>query len=317
MTDVFFAAPLRIATRESRLALWQANHVADLLRARYPKAGVELLGMTTRGDQILDRPLAEIGGKGLFTKELEVALLDGRAELAVHSLKDVPMDLPAAFSLAAILSRADARDALVSNRYDSLAALPADAVVGTSSLRRAAQIRAQYPGFRVQPLRGNLDTRLAKLDAGQYDAIVLAAAGLTRLGLAGRICQYLPLEQMLPAPGQGMLGLEIRADQHAVREALAFLNDPEAALIAVAERAVSRQLAGNCKTPLAAYAEFVAPDVMLLRTLLADDAGRIARIDRRGAVRSAAQAQSLGEAAAAALKDALLQLSTDTAGDRR
>ena len=202
MTESAYSAPLRIATRESRLALWQANHVAELLRARHPAAGVALLGMTTRGDQILDRPLAEIGGKGLFTKELEVALFDGRAELAVHSLKDVPMDLPEGFDLAAVMTRADARDAFVSTRYASLDELPPDAVVGTSSLRRAAQLQARHPGFRIQPLRGNLDTRLGKLDAGQYDAIVLAAAGLTRLGLADRIRQYLPLDEMLPAPGQ-------------------------------------------------------------------------------------------------------------------
>ena len=175
MTESAYSAPLRIATRESRLALWQASHVAELLRARHPAADVALLGMTTRGDQILDRPLAEIGGKGLFTKELEVALFDGRAELAVHSLKDVPMELPEGFELAAVMTRADARDAFVSTRYASLDELPSDAVVGTSSLRRAAQLQARHPGFRIQPLRGNLDTRLGKLDAGQYDAIVLAA----------------------------------------------------------------------------------------------------------------------------------------------
>ena len=296
MTESAYSAPLRIATRESRLALWQANHVAELLRARHSAADVALLGMTTRGDQILDRPLAEIGGKGLFTKELEVALFDGRAELAVHSLKDVPMDL------AAVMTRADARDAFVSTRYASLDELPPDAVVGTSSLRRAAQLQARHPGFRIQPLRGNLDTRLGKLDAGQYDAIVLAAAGLTRLGLADRIRQYLPLDEMLPAPGQGMLGIEIRADRDDVRQALAFLNDPEAARIAAAERAVSRQLGGNCKTPLAAHARFTAPGQMQLDALLADDDGRIARVTRVGKVADPEEARVMGEAVAAELK---------------
>ena len=293
---------LRIATRESRLALWQANHVAALLRARHPAADVALLGMTTRGDQILDRPLAEIGGKGLFTKELEVALFDGRAELAVHSLKDVPMDLPEGFDLAAVMTRADARDAFVSTRYASLDELPPDAVVGTSSLRRAAQLQARHPGFRIQPLRGNLDTRLGKLDAGQYDAIVLAAAGLTRLGLADRIRQYLPLDEMLPAPGQGMLGIEIRADRDDVRQALAFLNDPEAACIAAAERAVSRQLGGNCKTPLAAYGQFVAPGRLQLDALLAGPDGRIARVCETADIGDEAQARTLGEGVAAQLQ---------------
>ena len=302
MTESAFSAPLRIATRESRLALWQANHVAALLKARYPQAEVGLVGMTTRGDQILDRPLAEIGGKGLFTKELEVALLDGRAELAVHSLKDVPMELPEGFELAAVMTRADPRDALVSVRYDALEALPADAVVGTSSLRRAAQLKARFPGFRIEPLRGNLDTRLGKLDAGQYDAIVLAAAGLTRLGLAHRIRQYLDVTQSLPAPGQGMLGIEIRADRDDVRRALAFLNDPEAARIAAAERAVSRQLGGNCKTPLAAHARFTAPGQMQLDALLADDDGRIARVTRVGKVADPEEARVMGEAVAAELK---------------
>ncbi len=302
MTESAFSAPLRIATRESRLALWQANHVAELLRARHPAADVTLLGMTTRGDQILDRPLAEIGGKGLFTKELEVALFDGRAELAVHSLKDVPMDLPEGFDLAAVMTRTDARDAFVSTRYASLDELPADAVVGTSSLRRAAQLQARHPGFCIQPLRGNLDTRLGKLDAGQYDAIVLAAAGLTRLGLADRIRQYLPLDEMLPAPGQGMLGIEIRADRDDVRQALAFLNDPEAACIAAAERAVSRQLGGNCKTPLAAHARFTAPEQMQLDALLADDDGRIARVTRVGKVADPEEARVMGEAVATELK---------------
>lgn len=292
----------RIATRESRLALWQAEHVAALLRARYPEARVELLGMTTRGDQILDKPLSEIGGKGLFTKELEHALFDGRAELAVHSLKDVPMDLPDGFALAAMLTRADPRDALVSVHHASLDELPPDAVVGTSSLRRAAQLRERHPGFRIEPLRGNLDTRLRKLDEGQYDAIVLAAAGLTRLGLEARIRQYLPVDQMLPAPGQGMLGIEIRADRDDVREQLAFLNDPGAVLVAEAERAVSRQLGGNCKTPLAAHATLAGGSLLTLDALLAIDDGSIRRCRLEAVVKDAAEARRLGEQAAARLR---------------
>ena len=298
-------ATFRIATRESRLALWQAEHVASLLRAQHPQARVELVGMTTRGDQILDRPLAEIGGKGLFTKELEVALLDGRADLAVHSLKDVPMELPEGFDLAAVLTRADPRDAFVSNRHASLEALPADAVVGTSSLRRAAQLRERFPGLRIEPLRGNLDTRLGKLDAGQYDAVVLAAAGLTRLGLAERIRACLPVTTMLPAPGQGMLGIEIRADRDDMRAALAFLNDGEAALVAAAERAVSRQLGGNCKTPLAAFATVAAPGRLQLDALLAGDDGRVHRCRREAAVVDTDAARRLGESAAAELAEAV------------
>lgn len=294
-------AVIRIATRESRLALWQAEHVAALLRARYPAMQVELLGMTTRGDQILDKPLAEIGGKGLFIKELEHALHDGRADLAVHSLKDVPMELPEGFDLAAVLSRADPRDAFISNDHASLAALPADAVVGTSSLRRAAQLREQHPGFRIEPLRGNLDTRLGKLDAGQYDAIILAAAGLERLGLSARIRQYLPVEQMLPAPGQGMLGIEIRADRADMRGLLAFLNDPVAQCAAEAERAVSRKLGGSCRTPLAAYATMSDGNRMRIDALLAADDGRIGRSRLEALVRTPAQARALGEQVAAEL----------------
>ena len=208
---------LVIATRASRLALWQAEHVRDRLRALYPACAVELLTLTTRGDQILDRTLSKVGGKGLFVKELETALLDGRADLAVHSLKDVPVDLQAPFELCAVLERADPRDAFVSNTYATLAELPAGAVVGTSSLRREAQIRARHPQLAVKPLRGNLDTRLGKLDRGDYDAIVLAAAGLERLGLGGRIRSLLDPAVSLPAAGQGALGIEIRDDRDDMR----------------------------------------------------------------------------------------------------
>ena len=292
---------LRIATRESRLALWQANHVAGLLKARYPSCAVSLVGMTTRGDQIQDRPLSDIGGKGLFTKELELALLDGSAELAVHSLKDVPMDLPDAFELACVLERADPRDAFVSNRYAELAQLPAGALVGTSSLRRAAQLRERFPALRIEPLRGNLDTRLAKLDAGQYDAIVLAAAGLKRLGLATRIRQVMPPDLLLPAPGQGVLGIEIRKDLAEVREALAFVDHRETLLAVAAERAVSRQLGGNCRTPLGAYAHLLPDGQLRIDALLADADGAIRRAGLQETVASADQARLLGERAASLL----------------
>jgi hydroxymethylbilane synthase len=245
-------APTIIATRESRLALWQAEHVRDLLQ---DQAGlqVELLGMTTRGDQILDRALSKVGGKGLFVKELETALEEGRAHLAVHSLKDVPMDLPEGFVLAAVLEREDPRDALVSNRHASLADLPQGAVVGTSSLRRVVQLLAARPDLRIEPLRGNLDTRLRKLDDGGYDAIVLAAAGLKRLGLSARIRSCFEVEQMIPAAGQGALGIEVREDATTLRQTLAALAHRPTFLTAHAERAVSRALGGSCSMPLAAH----------------------------------------------------------------
>jgi hydroxymethylbilane synthase len=245
-------APTIIATRESRLALWQAEHVRDLLQ---DQAGlqVELLGMTTRGDQILDRALSMVGGMGLFVKELETALEEGRAHLAVHSLKDVPMDLPEGFVLAAVLEREDPRDALVSNRHASLADLPQGAVVGTSSLRRVVQLLAARPDLRIEPLRGNLDTRLRKLDDGGYDAIVLAAAGLKRLGLSARIRSCFEVEQMIPAAGQGALGIEVREDATTLRQTLAALAHRPTFLTAHAERAVSRALGGSCSMPLAAH----------------------------------------------------------------
>src|SRR6185437_13579845 len=243
---------LVIATRESRLAMWQAEHVQALLAARFG-ASVSLLAMTTRGDRILDRPLADVGGKGLFIKELETALEDRRADLAVHSLKDVPMDLPEGFALAAVLEREDPRDALVSNRFASLAALPQGAVVGTSSLRRVVQLLALRPDLRVESLRGNLDTRLRKLDEDGYDAIILAAAGLVRLGLAARIRVRLDPAEMLPCAGQGALGIETRADRGELNGRLAQLADLPTHLAVAAERAVSRALGGNCSMPLAAY----------------------------------------------------------------
>ena len=241
-----------IATRESRLALWQAEHVQALLS----QGGrtVHLLGMTTRGDQILDRSLSKVGGKGLFVKELETALEEGRADLAVHSLKDVPMDLPEGFSLACVMAREDPRDAFVSNQYASLADLPQGAVVGTSSLRRTVLLRALRPDLKIEPLRGNLDTRLRKLDDGHYAAIVLAAAGLKRLGLASRIASVFETDMMLPAAGQGALGIEIRSDRHDLVAALAPLADQATWLAVAAERAVSRAMGGSCSMPLAAHA---------------------------------------------------------------
>lgn len=250
---------ITIATRESRLALWQAEHV----KAQLERLGhsVTLLGMTTRGDQILDRSLSKVGGKGLFVKELEVALEEGRADLAVHSLKDVPMELPEGFALACVMEREDPRDALVSPNFASLAALPQGAVVGTSSLRRVVLLREQFrllnrPDLRIEPLRGNLDTRLGKLDAGQYGAIVLAAAGLKRLGLGARIRQLFEPADMLPAAGQGALGIEVRSDRADLLELLQPLAHQSSWLAVAAERAVSRTLGGSCSMPLAAFATF-------------------------------------------------------------
>jgi len=292
---------LVIATRASRLALWQAEHVRDRLRTLYPACAVELLTLTTRGDQILDRTLSKVGGKGLFVKELENALLDGRADLAVHSLKDVPVDLQAPFELCAVLDRADPRDAFVSNRYASLADLPAGAVVGTSSLRRESQIRARFPALVVKPLRGNLDTRLGKLDKGDYAAIVLAAAGLERLGMGERIRSLLDPADSLPAAGQGALGIEIRDDRDDMRAWLAPLVSADTTACVLAERAVSRKLGGSCQVPLAAFAQ-IAGDTLSLRALVASpDGTRIVHATHTGSVD---QAEAIGEAAASELLDA-------------
>ncbi len=244
---------LRIATRKSALALWQAEHVAALLRAAHPGLAVTLVPMSTRGDEILDQPLATIGGKGLFLKELEVAMLEGRAELAVHSLKDVPAELEPGFALPAILPRADAADAFVSNAYADLAALPHGARVGTSSLRRQAQLRALRPDLRLLDLRGNVGTRLGKLDAGHYDAIVLACAGLERLALASRIRARLAAPDWLPAPGQAAIAIEARADQPGVLALLAALDDADTRLSVSAERAMNRALGGSCTVPVGAW----------------------------------------------------------------
>jgi hydroxymethylbilane synthase len=263
---------LVIASRESRLAMWQAEHVRDRLRALYPQCSIEILGMTTKGDQILDRSLSKVGGKGLFVKELEVAMAEGRADLAVHSLKDVPMELPEGFALAAVLEREDPRDAFVSNDHASLDDLPDGAVVGTSSLRRQALIAARYPKLVIKPLRGNLDTRLGKLDKGEYAAIILAAAGLKRLGVPQRIRALLPPEQSLPAPGQGAMAIEVPAARQELFDILAPLNHVPTAQAVAAERTVSRIFGGSCQIPLAAFA--VVDDAeMSLRAMIATPDG--------------------------------------------
>ncbi|VWX56486.1 hydroxymethylbilane synthase [Burkholderiales bacterium 8X] len=294
-----------IATRESRLALWQAEHVRSLLQERGHT--VELLGMTTRGDQILDRSLSKVGGKGLFVKELEQALEDGRADIAVHSLKDVPMDLPDGFMLACVLEREDPRDALVSPRYSSLEELPQGAVVGTSSLRRVVLLRALRPDLRIEPLRGNLDTRLRKLDEGQYDAIVLAAAGLKRLGLEHRIRLAFDEDRMLPAAGQGALGIEIRADRPELNAWLAPLESPKDALATAAERAVSRAMGGSCSMPLAAHARWQPSGDLRIDAAWgdperADALVRVHVLAEPDEVADMAGARSLGEAAASLLR---------------
>ncbi|MBV2235642.1 MAG: hydroxymethylbilane synthase [Sterolibacterium sp.] len=288
-----------IATRESRLALWQAEHVQTQLRQLYPACRVELLGMTTRGDQILDRPLAKIGGKGLFIKELETALLDGSADIAVHSMKDVPMQMAAEFELLAIGERESPFDAFVSNKYASLDDMPPGAVVGTSSLRREAQLHAHYPYLAVSSLRGNLDTRLRKLDQGEYDAIILAAAGLKRLGLAERIRAVLPAEVSLPAVGQGAIGIEVKAGRPELAAWLAPLDHAATAVCVRAERAVSRALAGSCEVPLGAYAELLGTQLWLRGFVASPDGQRFARAELRGNVD---QPEQLGEQLAAALR---------------
>ena len=252
--------------------MWQAEHVRDQLQNLYPACDIQILGMTTRGDQILDRTLSQVGGKGLFVKELEVAMAEGRADLAVHSLKDVPMDLPEGFALAAILQREDPRDAFVSNQYASLDALPAGSVVGTSSLRRQAFIAARYPDLIIQPLRGNLGTRLRKLDQGDYAAIILAAAGLKRLGLPERIRAYLEPEQSLPAAGQGAMAIEVPTNRPELIAYLQPLNHIETAQAVFAERAISKAFGGSCQIPLAAFAE-IADGQMNLRAMIASPDG--------------------------------------------
>jgi hydroxymethylbilane synthase len=289
-----------IASRKSRLALWQSEHVAQALRRLYPHCDVSILGVTTRGDQILDRPLAEVGGKGLFIKELEVAIEEGRADLAVHSAKDVPMQLPQGFCLAAFTLREDPRDCLVSNLSASLEALPAGSIVGTSSLRREAQLRERYPGLEVKPLRGNLDTRLAKLDRGECQAMVLAAAGLKRLGLAARIRAMLEPEQSLPAPGQGALAIECREDRSDLRQRLTSLEDSATSACVRAERALSRALSGDCQLPLAAYAVASGTQIRLRGLVAEPDGSRVVRAESSGPI---SEPESLGATLAGTLRN--------------
>jgi hydroxymethylbilane synthase len=289
---------LVIATRRSALALWQAEHVKSRLEALHPALRVELLPMSTRGDELLDRRLDQVGGKGLFVKELETAIAEGRADLAVHSMKDVPADLPPGFTLAAITMREDPRDALVSNRYAALADMPAGAVLGTSSLRRAAQAMERYPELQVKLLRGNVETRIAKLDRGEYDAIVLAVAGLVRLGLAARIRARLAIDDSLPAPGQGALGIECLAARAEVRAMLEPLEHADTARCVRAERAVSRALGGSCALPLGAYAT-TAGEALQLRALVASaDGKRVIRARATGG-----DPEAVGEAAAQSLRE--------------
>lgn len=296
---------ITIATRESPLALWQAEHVASLLRQRGHT--VALLGMTTQGDRILNVSLSKIGGKGLFVKELEIALEDGRADIAVHSLKDVPMDLPDGFEMACVMEREDPRDAFVSNHFASLADLPDGAVVGTSSLRRQVLLKALRPDLKIEPLRGNLGTRLRKLDDGGYDAIVLAAAGLIRLGLGSRIrFAFSPDEQMLPAAGQGALGIEIRTGRPELLAALAPLDHRHTRLTTSAERAVSRAMGGSCSMPLAAFATLDGDDRLRLRAAWGDPEGfgALLTAEVAGTVGTLADAAALGELAAQHLRAA-------------
>ena len=285
---------LVIATRESPLALWQAEYVRTALEAAHPGLKVELLGMTSRGDQLLDVPLAKVGGKGLFVKELETALLDGSADIAVHSMKDVPMDFPQGLGLGVICEREDPSDAFVSNRYQTLDDLPAGSIVGTSSLRRECQLRERRPDLTVTFLRGNVNTRLRKRDEGEYDAIILASAGLVRLGFAQRIAQPIAFEHSLPAGGQGAVGIELRTGDPAVLELLQALHHEPTAQRVTAERAMNRRLQGGCQVPIACFAEHVAGGARLrLRGLVGrPDGSLMLRAEAEAAV---AQAQQLGE----------------------
>ena len=278
---------LRIATRQSALALWQANHVAARLRAEHPGIAIELVPLTTRGDQILDRPLATIGGKGLFLKELEVAMLDGDADIAVHSLKDVPMDLDPGFALGAVLERADPADAFVSLAFERVDQLPPGARVGTSSLRRQAQLRALRPDLALLDLRGNVGTRLAKLDAGSYDAIILACAGLDRLGESGRIRSRLEPPHWLPAAAQGAIAIEYRGGDKRVAALLAPLDDAATSVCVSAERALTRHLQGNCQVPIAAFC-IETENGLHLSGLVGDAAtGKLVRAEASGAANAA------------------------------
>lgn len=286
---------LVIASRESALAMWQAEHIRDRLRSLYPQTEVSILGMTTKGDQILDVSLSKIGGKGLFVKELETALENGSADIAVHSLKDVPMHLPEGFILACICKREEPHDAFVSNHHASLEALPAGSVVGTSSLRRESQLRARFPHLQVEPLRGNVQTRLRKLDEGQYAAIILAAAGLKRLALDDRIRAIISSEDSLPAVGQGALGIECRADRADLEALLRPLHDAETAACVFAERAMSRALAGSCQVPLGGFAEIQGDKLRMRGFVATPDGSKMLRAEQVGSISAP---EALGDAIA-------------------
>lgn len=283
---------LRIATRKSPLALWQAEYVSNLLKQHHPELEVELIKMTTQGDKILDTPLAKVGGKGLFVKELELGMLEGTADIAVHSMKDVPVDLPDGLHLPVICPREDPRDALVSNQYESFYSLPQGARVGTSSLRRQCQLKAERPDLVILDLRGNVNTRLAKLDAGDYDAIILAAAGLVRLGMEARIRERLAPEISLPAIGQGAVGIECRSDDARVNNLIQALNDRDTALRVTAERAMNAGLNGGCQVPIAGFAE-LSQDALMLRGLVGEpDGSNIIRAEIAGPTENA---QEMGQ----------------------
>ena len=287
---------LVIASRASRLAMWQAEFVRAQLHYYYPNCKIEIVGMTTQGDRMLDQSLVKVGGKGLFIKELESALVEGKADLAVHSLKDVPMDLPESFKLAAVLERAEPFDALVSNAYASLATMPVDSIVGTSSLRRTALMRYRFPHLKIKPLRGNLDTRLKKLDSGEYDAIILAAAGLKRLGLTARIRAVLDADESLPAVGQGALAIEILAQRQDLEIFLKPLQHMPTTLAVSAERALATALGGSCRHPLAAYADWQDDGQLRLRAMLTVPDGSLCiRGSLQGAVANLSDAYRLGE----------------------
>lgn len=289
---------LVIASRESALAMWQAKHIQARLQSLYPSCDVQILGMTTMGDQILDKPLANIGGKGLFIKELENALLDGSADLAVHSMKDVPMHMPEGFALVATGERENPHDAFVSNDYASLASLPHGSIVGTSSLRRQSQIQARFPHLKIESLRGNVQTRLRKLDEGQYAAIILAAAGLIRLELGDRIRDFISAKDSIPAVGQGALGIEIRADRTDLISVLAPLNHPDTQQCVEAERGFSRALAGSCTVPLGAYATKEGDTITITGFVASVDGTNMLRESMSGAAHDAEQ---IGKALAAKL----------------
>jgi hydroxymethylbilane synthase len=286
---------LRIATRKSPLAMWQAEFVQAELEAAHPNLTVELLPMSTRGDKILDTPLAKVGGKGLFVKELEQALLDGRADIAVHSMKDVPMEFPPGLELGVICKREDPRDAFVSNNFASLAELPNGAVVGTSSLRRQCQLRASRPDLEITDLRGNVNTRLGKLDAGEYDAIILACAGLIRLGFEARISESMSVQQSLPAGGQGAVGIELRENDKRVRQYLSVLHHDDSAVCVTAERAMNKHLEGGCQVPIAVHAIVTDGQLSVSGLVGAVDGSKILRANISGA---ASDAQTLGIALA-------------------